>query len=133
MRLDYLNDGCNDIRLGERNAILAALCYPLSMAQPRHDWYLTHWLHHLGKKQADIVNDLDWNKAKVSLMSRGIQPYDRDSVNEIADYLHLRPYELLMHPDEAMRLRRLRAEMIRLAHENETPETESEPRRVSIG
>lgn len=103
------------------------------MAEPRHDWYLTAWLRQLDKKQADIVNDLDWNKAKVSLMARGLQPYDRDAVNEIADYLHLRPFELLMHPDDAMRMRALRAEMIRLAHENETPDTEGEPKRVSIG
>lgn len=133
MRLDHLNDGCNDIRLGQRNALLASFCYPARMAQPRHDWYLTHWLRHLDKRQADIVNDLDWNKAKVSLMARGLQPYDRDAVNEIADYLHLRPYELLMHPDDAMRMRTLRAEMIRLAHESETPEGETEPRRVSTG
>jgi plasmid maintenance system antidote protein VapI len=82
------------------------------MAAPRHDWYLRQWLHHLGKKQADVVNDLDWNKARVSLMVRGEQQYTRDAVNELADYLHIRPYELLMHPDDAMALRKLRREAL---------------------
>lgn len=104
------------------------------MVAPRHDWYLKQWLKTLGKKQADIVRDLDWNKARVSLTASGKQPYNRDDVNEVADYLNLRPYELLMHPDDAMSLRRLRAEMIRLAHETEDPgEREGEPKRVSLG
>lgn len=107
------------------------------MSAPRHDWYLKQWLRSLNKKQADIVNDLDWNKAKVSLTASGKQPYTRDDVNEIADYLNLRPYELLMHPDDAMALRRLKAEMIRLAHEEEerasrSPD-ESDERAVSLG
>lgn len=133
MRLDHLNEDCNGIRLAGRNALLAAFCYPLGMAAPRHDWYLVQWLRTLGKKQADIVNDLGWNKARVSLTARGLQPYDREDINEIADYLNLRPYELLMHPDDAMRMRTLRSEMIRLAHENETIDDETESRRVSTG
>lgn len=78
------------------------------MAPPQHDWYLKEWLATLQKKQADIVRDLDWNKARVSLMLRGKQPYDRDSINELAAYLNLQPHELLMHPDDAMALRRMR-------------------------
>lgn len=100
---------------------------------PRHDWYLKEWLASLGKKQSDIVRDLDWNKARVSLMVRGLQPYERDSVNELATYLNIRPHELLMHPDDAMAIRRLRAEMVRLAHENpERAESEGEPKKVSL-
>jgi hypothetical protein len=54
---------------------------------PGHDWYLKEWLATLGKKQ----------------------PYDRDSLNELAAYLHLEPHELLMHPADAMALRQLKA------------------------
>jgi hypothetical protein len=68
----------------------------------------------LKKKQADIVRDLDWNKARVSLMIRGEQQYTRDSVNELAAYLSIYPYELLMHPDDAMALRQLRQEALRV-------------------
>lgn len=103
------------------------------MAEPRHDWYLRQWLRHFGKLQEDVARDLGMNKAKVSLQARGIQPYTRDEVNEIAEYLNLRPYELLMHPDDAMALRRLRAEMIRLAYENEKLDEAGEAKKVSLG
>ena len=93
------------------------------MAAPHHDWYLKEWLAACDKKQADIVRDLDWNKAKISLMANGKQPYTRDEINELADYLNVKPHELLMHPEDAMAIRRLKADMIRLAHdaERETP------------
>ncbi|NVD44364.1 helix-turn-helix domain-containing protein [Qipengyuania atrilutea] len=99
------------------------------MAAPIHDWYLKQWLRTLGKRQADIARDLEWNKARVSLTASGKQPYTRDDINEIADYLNLRPYELLMHPEDAMRMRRLRDEMMRLAHE--TDETGEDSRDKS--
>ncbi len=108
------------------------LRYHNGMIPPRHDWYLKEWLAALGKKQADIVRDLDWNKARVSLMIRGDQQYTRDAVNELSAYLNLSPYELLMHPDEAMALRRLRTDMIRLAASTEIPEPEDAPKRVSL-
>ena len=79
------------------------------------DWYLKEWLAALGKKQADVVRDLDWNKARVSLMMRGKQPYDRDSLNELAEYLEIRPYELLMHPADALALHAFRENAIKLA------------------
>lgn len=88
------------------------LSYILGMAPKHSDWHLGDWLKALKKKQADIVRDLDWNKARVSLMLRGDQPYTRDAVNELAEYLNLKPYELLMHPEDAMALRRLRNEAL---------------------
>lgn len=88
------------------------------MGRPAHDWYLREWLATLGKRQADLVNDLGWNKARVSLMLRGEQQYTRDAVNEVAAYLALRPYEMLLHPDEAMAIRRFREDAVRLAHES---------------
>lgn len=98
---------------------------------PGHDWYLAEWLTTLGKKQADIVRDLDWNKARVSLMLRGKQPYDRDSVNELAAYLNIKPHELLMHPADAMALRNLRNEAVKIAHSAEE-EVEPGERKVSL-
>ena len=83
---------------------------------PRHDWYLKEWLRASGKRQADVVSELDWNKARVSLMARGAQQYTRDAVNEIAAWLNIRPYELLMHPRDALALRSLHNEVVRIAH-----------------
>lgn len=98
---------------------------------PGHDWYLAEWLRVCEKKQADIVRDLDWNKAKISLMVNGKQPYTREEVNELAAYLNIKPHELLMHPEDAMAARRLRAEMIRLAHESEVQPDETPQKKVS--
>lgn len=88
------------------------------MTPPFHDWYLKEWLATLRKKQADVARDLDWNKARVSLMIRGEQQYTRDAINELAAYLNIKPHELLMHPDDAMALRRLREDAIKIATDN---------------
>jgi DNA-binding Xre family transcriptional regulator len=101
------------------------------MAAPQHDWYFKEWLQSCKKKQKDIVNDLGWNKAKVSLMWHGKQAYTREEINEIAAYLNIRPHELLMHPDDAHAIRRLKADMIRLAHENEEPVADHPQKKVS--
>jgi hypothetical protein len=106
--LAYLNDQHNNFRLGGRNDIAPSPRYYGEMARPSQDWYAAEWLAHYGKKQADMVRDLDWNKSRASLMVRGIQPYDRDSVNELAIYLNLEPFELLLPPARAMALRRYR-------------------------
>lgn len=106
------------------------------MASPRPDWYAREWLRTVGKKQADIVRDLDWNKARVSLTVSGKQAYTRDDVNEVAAYLNLHPYELLMHPDDAMAMRRLRADLIRLAHQNDPADpvdADGGDQKVSLG
>jgi hypothetical protein len=87
------------------------------MTKARYDWYLNEWLAYYGKRQRDIVADLDWNKARVSLMVRGTQPYTRDAVNELASYLNIKPFELLMHPEEAMAIRRLRETAAKIAED----------------
>lgn len=115
--LDRLNVERKPFRLGYRNDFRGNGDYSLWMAAPLHDWYLKEWLATLRKKQADIARDLDWNKARVSLMIRGEQQYNRDAVNELAAYLNIRPHELLMHPDDAMALRRLREDAIKIASE----------------
>ena len=90
------------------------------MATLKHDWYAKEWLDHFGKRQASLVNDLDWNKARASLMVRGIQPYDRESLNELAEYLHLEPFELLLPPEQAMSYRALRSTAEQMTGTNET-------------
>lgn len=110
---------------------MIAAAYHWRMA-PHHDWYLKEWLATLGRRQSDIVKDLDWNKAKVSLMVRGKQPYTRDDVNEIAAYLNLRPYELLMHPNDANALRALKADAIKIAHSAEAEDADDKARAQKV-
>lgn len=101
------------------------------MGAPLHDWYLAEWLKACQKKQADVVRELGWNKAKISLMVNGKQAYTREEVNELAAYLNIDPHELLMHPDKAFRIRRLQDDLIHLAHEREEGEAEKPLKKVS--
>lgn len=79
------------------------------MIEQNNDWYLAEWLAFRDKRQADIVRDLSWNKARVSLMIAGKQQYTRNTINDLAAYLKIAPYELLIHPNEAIAFRNLRA------------------------
>lgn len=81
----------------------------MSRESIRHaDWFLAEWLEVHSKRQVDLVKDLGWNRAKASMMLRGRQQYNREAVNELADYLAIEPFELLLHPEEAKTIRKLR-------------------------
>gem|GEM_PF-1003194 len=81
------------------------------------DWHITEWLTYAQKRQADLVNDLGWSRRKASDVCNGVQPYKRDIVNEVAVWLGVEPYELLMSPDEAIRLRHIRQAMLAIAEQ----------------
>lgn len=69
------------------------------------DWYLQAWAALEGKRQADLVADLGWLKNHAHRIWHGKQPYRRDIVNAVAAWLGIEPFELLMPPERAMRLR----------------------------
>ncbi|WP_271165834.1 hypothetical protein ACETKC_10200 [Brevundimonas intermedia] len=73
------------------------------------NWFLQQWLDHFNKRQASLVNELGWDKSRANFVYHGKQPYRRDLVNEIAAWLQIEPYELLMDPQEAIAIRYLRA------------------------
>ena len=75
------------------------------------DWYLKEWLESTQTSQADLSRLTDYPKAKVSDLVNGKQRYNRDILNDIAKALHIYPHELLMHPDEANAVKRLRKAM----------------------
>lgn len=88
---------------------------------PNHDWFLRQWLDTLDKSQADLERLTGWDKRKASHLVNGKQPYKRDTVNEASKALNIAPFELLMHPDDAFALHRLREDVIRIAAETKTP------------
>jgi len=90
------------------------------MASPAHDWYLSRWLDATGLKQAGLERLTGWDKRKASFLVNGRQPYRRQEVNEAAAALNIEPFELLMHPEDAFALRRLRTDAIRIAAEKRT-------------
>jgi transcriptional regulator with XRE-family HTH domain len=73
------------------------------------DWYLKDWLKSTGTSQAELGRRTDYPKAKVSDLVTGKQRYNRDILNDVARALNIEPYELLMHPADAMAQRRIRA------------------------
>ena len=87
-----------------RNASRGWIPYNLIML----DWYLGQWLQTLRVNQAELARRTDYPKAKVSDLVKGKQRYNRDVLNDVAKALNLEPYELLMHPADAMAQRRLR-------------------------
>lgn len=61
-----------------------------------------------GKRQAALVNELGWSKNKANKIWHGEQTYKRELVNELAAWLGIEHYELLMPPGQALALRRLK-------------------------
>lgn len=100
-----------------------------------HLWHIREWLASHRKAQVDLIKDLNWSKAKASAVWHG-QQYTQSLIDELAPYLQARPYELLMSPDEAMALRGLRANAVRIVGsmpssevENAEPDPAAQPRQ----
>ena len=72
------------------------------------DWYLQEWAAERGKIQADLTRELNWPKNTAHRIWHGKQPYRRDFLNQVAEWLNVEPFELLMPPREALSLRKLR-------------------------
>jgi transcriptional regulator with XRE-family HTH domain len=83
--------------------------------QLSHHWYLAEWAERLGVRQKDAVNKLGWSKAQASDLFTGKQRYTQDLIDEVAAWLHLAPYELLMAPADAYAIREMRESAARLA------------------
>jgi hypothetical protein len=78
------------------------------MGRESQDWFLREWAQHRGKRQAALVGELGFTKNPAHKIWHGKQPYRRELVNTLAAWLEIEPYELLMLPEEALALRRLR-------------------------
>ena len=91
------------------------------MVDSEPNWYLREWMIHLGRKQTALVTELGWLKSRASKFWNGQHSYRRELVNEIAAWLGIQPYELLMPPAEAIALRRLRETAVLIAAEHGAP------------
>ena len=74
----------------------------------RHRWYFPEWATLKGKIQADVDRELGWPRAKTNALWNGKQRYTQESVDQVATWLDVEPYELLMPPAEALQLRQIR-------------------------
>lgn len=82
-------------------------------AQP--DWFLREWMASLQLRQADVMRLTDTPRATMSKAYNGETDYYRELLNRFAVALNIHPYELLMHPDDAMAIRRLRSSAFEIA------------------
>ena len=111
---------CSDFRNTESSPFVPFL--GADNKQPRSDnpsmsgdWFLQEWMAKRDKRQADLVRELGWTRRKASELYNGDQPYKRDVVNEIARWLQIEQYELLMPPAEAEQLRQVRQAALAIA------------------
>jgi transcriptional regulator with XRE-family HTH domain len=82
-------------------------------------------MDHLGVNQAEMVRRTDWSKATASQLYNNKQDYSPKVVNEAAKALNVAPYELLMKPETAAALRRLRQDALRVVEDaNSLDQTE---------
>lgn len=98
---------------------------PKSPSKPpsalQHRWYLAEWAALKGKIQADAQRELGWSRSTASGLWNGTQRYTQERVDEVASWLSLAPYEILMLPEQAMALRGLRETAYAIAAERGRP------------
>lgn len=71
-------------------------------------WYLREWMRTMGvDSQAEMMDRTGWSKAKMSQLYNDKQDFNSVVLKEAALALNCAPHELLMHPDDAMRTRRM--------------------------
>lgn len=93
------------------------------------NWYLREWVAATKVTQADLVGKTGYTKTAISLLMNDRQDYNPAYVRDLADALNIAPYELFMHPDDAMALRRLRKDAISVV-ENSRPIERAEGSRT---
>ena len=96
------------------------------------DWYLPEWMASLRVTQAELARRCGWSKATANDVYHGKTEYYRVIVNQVAAALEIHPWELLMHPAEAARIKRWRAafeteSLLRVAEEQASYTAPPEP------
>jgi len=88
------------------------------------NWFLKEWVDYTFPqergRQAAMMKRTGWSRATMSQLYNNDQDHSPRRVNEAARALHAEPWELLMLPERAMALRKIRAsaeEIVHLAHD----------------
>lgn len=101
---------------------MEAVSHHVEMAAPAHPgWFIQEWFASVGLKQFDLVTKLDYPRNTAFKLWHGLQEYRRQHVEDVAALLNIQPYELLMPPEEAMALRRLRSAIAEVAKSDPAP------------
>ena len=90
--------------------VLSRFSDNLNMVAPDKPlWYLQEWFATQDKIQRTLITELGWLPGKAYKVWHGIQEPKPSEMHDIAAFLNIRPHELMMHPEDAMRIRRLEA------------------------
>jgi transcriptional regulator with XRE-family HTH domain len=93
--------------------------------QSKSRGYVREWMEHAQLRQTDLVTKLGYSKAKANAIWHGEQRLNEDIMEEIADLVHARTYELLMSPAVAHHFRRLEAVIADAVRPVEEPDKEA--------
>lgn len=92
------------------NDASGALIYKRNMGSaPQHDWYLKEWLASLDTSVTWLERETGWTHRIASQLVNCRTRWNRDHLMLAARTLRISPFELLLHPDDAMQIRRLRS------------------------
>jgi transcriptional regulator with XRE-family HTH domain len=80
------------------------------------DWFLPEWMASKKMSQAELGRRTGWSKATVNDIFHGKTNYYREIVNLAARALEVHPWELLMSPEEANQIKRLRTALDEEVH-----------------
>lgn len=78
-------------------------------------WHLRDWFAATDLKQRDLITKLDYASGTAFKLWHGFQAPTALQIQQVAELLNIEPFELLMHPEEAMRMRRLKQTIAEVA------------------
>lgn len=87
----------------------------------------------LGVTQADLVGKTGLNKTTMSHLVNAQQDYGPEIIRDIAAALNIAPYELLMDPEDAMNLRQLRQDAMRVVETSKRLDEREDKVRTGTG
>jgi transcriptional regulator with XRE-family HTH domain len=83
------------------------------------------------KTQAEMMRLTEWSKATMSQLYNGVQDFSPKILKEASDALQVEPFELLMLPERAMALRRLRQDALRVVETGR--DLDDDPQMRAVG
>lgn len=86
-------------------------------AKPYDDWFLKEWMRSKRMTNKILQENAGWTYRITSQLVNRKTRWNRDHLILAAKILQIRPYELMMHPDDANAIKRFRAEALTVAAE----------------
>lgn len=107
-------------------------CRGVSRTRPKRftNWYLRDWMKALSVRQADLVDRTEYGKTTISFLVNDQQDYNPEIIRDLSAALNIAPFELLMHPHDAMGLRQLRKDALQVVKSSEALDRAVEAERT---